>query len=195
MRSFKIAAALMLGAPLAACSTMGDDMGAEASASTGSMVTVGGAPMYANRNIIENAVNSPDHKTLVAAVKAAGLVGTLSGTGPFTVFAPTDEAFAQVPQSTVQMLLRPENQAMLQSVLTYHVVPGRLTAADLAKRIRSGGGTARLTTVQGGMLTARMSGSDIVIVDSKGGVATVTQADVIQSNGVIHVTNRVSMSG
>lgn len=195
MRSFKIAAALMLGASLAACSTMGDDMGAEASASTRSMVTVGGAPMYANRNIIQNAVNSPDHKTLVAAVKAADLVDTLSGAGPFTVFAPTDAAFARVPQSTVQMLLRPENKAMLQSVLTYHVVPGRLTAADLGQLIRDGGGTASLTTAQGGMLTARMSGSNIVIVDSKGGVATVTQADVMQSNGVIHVTNRVSMSG
>jgi uncharacterized surface protein with fasciclin (FAS1) repeats len=196
MRSFKIAAAaLMLGGSLAGCSSMGDGMGAETSASTRSMVTVGGAPMYANRNIVENAVNSPDHKTLVAAVKAAGLVETLSGTGPFTVFAPTDAAFAQVPQSTVQMLLRPENKAMLQSVLTYHVVPGRLTAADLGQQIRDGGGTASLTTVQGGMLTARMSGSDIVIVDSKGGVATVTQADVMQSNGVIHVTNRVSMSG
>ncbi|HEX8513459.1 MAG TPA: fasciclin domain-containing protein [Allosphingosinicella sp.] len=195
MRSFKIAAALMLGASLAACSTMGDDMGAEASASTRSMVTVGGAPMYASRNIIENAVNSPDHKTLVAAVKAAGLVETLSGAGPFTVFAPTDAAFARLPQSTVPMLLRPENKSMLQSALTYHVVPGRLTAADLGRQIRDGGGMARLTTVQGGMLTARMNGSDIVIVDSKGGVATVTQADVMQSNGVIHVTNRVSMSG
>ncbi len=195
MRSFKIAAALMFGASLAACSTMGDDMGAEASASSRSMVTVGGAPMYANRNIIQNAVNSPDHKTLVAAVKAAGLVDTLSGAGPFTVFAPTDAAFARLPQSTVQMLLRPENKAMLQSVLTYHVVPGRLTAADLGQRIRNGGGAARLTTAQGGMLTARMNGSNIVIVDSKGGVATVTQADVMQSNGVIHVTNRVSMSG
>lgn len=195
MRSFKIAAALMLGASLPACSTMGDDMGTEASASTRSMVTVGGAPMYASRNIIQNAVNSPDHKTLVAAVKAADLVDTLSGAGPFTVFAPTDSAFARVPQSTVQMLLRPENKAMLQSVLTYHVVPGRLTGADLGQLIRDGGGTARLTTAQGGILTARMSGSDIVIVDAKGGVATVTQADVMQSNGVIHVTNRVSMSG
>jgi uncharacterized surface protein with fasciclin (FAS1) repeats len=195
MRRLKIAAALMLGASLAACSTMGDDMGAEASASTRSMVTVGGAPMYASRNIIENAVNSPDHKTLVAAVKAAGLVDTLSGAGPFTVFAPTDAAFARLPQSVVPMLLRPENKAMLQSALTYHVVPGRLTASDLGQQIRDGGGTARLTTVQGGMLTARMSGSDIVIVDSKGGVATVTQADVLQSNGVIHVTNRVSMAG
>jgi uncharacterized surface protein with fasciclin (FAS1) repeats len=196
MRSFKIAAAaLMLGGSLSACSTMGDDMGAGASASAGSMVTVGGAPMYASRNIVENAVNSPDHKTLVAAVKAAGLVDTLSGAGPFTVFAPTDSAFRRLPGGTVEMLLRPENKAMLQSALTYHVVPGRLTAADLGQRIRDGGGTARLTTAQGGMLTARMSGSDIVIVDSAGGVATVTQADVIQSNGVIHVTDRVSMAG
>ena len=195
MRSFKVAAALMLGGSLAACSTMGDDMGTEASASTRSMVTVGGAPMYANRNIIENAVNSPDHKTLVAAVKAAGLVDTLSGAGPFTVFAPTDSAFRRLPGGTVEMLLRPENKAMLQSALTYHVVPGRLTAADLGRLIRDGGGTARLATAQGGILTARMSGRDIVVVDSKGGVATVTQADVIQSNGVIHVTDRVSMSG
>ena len=196
MRSFNIfAAALMMGAPLAACSTMGEDMGTEASASPRSMTTVGGAPMYANRDIIQNALNSPDHKTLVAAVKAAGLVETLSGDGPFTVFAPTDAAFARLPSSAVQMLLRPENKVMLQSALTYHVVPGRLTAADLMQRIRSGGGMARLTTVQGGTLTARMSGRDIVLVDAKGGVATVTQADVMQSNGVIHVTNRVSMSG
>ncbi|HEX8125090.1 MAG TPA: fasciclin domain-containing protein [Allosphingosinicella sp.] len=195
MRSFKIAAALMLGGSLAACSTMGGDMGTESSASSSSMVEVGGAPMYANRNIIENAANSPDHKTLVAAVKAAGLIDTLSGAGPFTVFAPTDSAFRRLPAGTVQMLLRPENMAMLQSALTYHVVPGRLTAADLGRRIRDGGGSARLTTAQGGMLTARMSGRNIVIVDSKGGVATVTQADVMQSNGVIHVTDRVSMSG
>jgi uncharacterized surface protein with fasciclin (FAS1) repeats len=194
MRKSIIAVALMLGGSLGACSTMGDDMDAGASAQTRSMVTVDGAPMYANRNIIENAVNSPSHKTLVAAVKAAGLVDTLSGAGPFTVFAPTDAAFARLPQGTVQMLLRPENQSMLQSALTYHVVPGRLTAADLMQQIRAGGGMARLTTAQGGMLTARMSGSNVVIVDAKGGVATVTQADVMQSNGVIHVTNRVSMS-
>jgi uncharacterized surface protein with fasciclin (FAS1) repeats len=172
------------------------DMGAMgASANASSTVMVGGAAMYANRNIIQNAVNSPDHKTLVAAVKAAGLVDTLSGTGPFTVFAPTDAAFARLPAGAVQMLLRPENMGMLQSALTYHVVPGRLTAADLMQRITAGGGMARLATAQGGTLTARMSGRDIVIVDGKGGIATVTQADVMQSNGVIHVTNRVSMSG
>jgi uncharacterized surface protein with fasciclin (FAS1) repeats len=187
--------AVLVAAPLAACSTMDADMGADASASTQAMTTVGGAAMYANLNIIQNAVNSPQHKTLVAAVKAAGLVDTLSGEGPFTVFAPTDAAFARLPAGTVETLLRPENQAMLQSVLTYHVVPGRLTAADLMQRIRSGGGMARLTTAQGATLTAKMSGNNVVIVDAKGGVATVTQANVMQSNGVIHVTDRVSMSG
>ena len=151
--------------------------------------------MYASRNIIENAVNSADHTTLVAAVKAAGLVDTLSGPGPFTVFAPTNAAFAALPAGTVDMLLKPENKAMLQTVLTYHVVPGRVTAADLMQQIRAGGGSARLTTVQGGTLTARMQGNNIVLVDAKGGTATVTQADVMQSNGVIHVTNAVSLPG
>jgi uncharacterized surface protein with fasciclin (FAS1) repeats len=132
---------------------------------------------------------------LVAAVKAAGLVDTLSGPGPFTVFAPTNAAFARLPAGTVETALRPENRAMLQSVLTYHVVPGRLTAADLMARIRAGGGSARLTTVQGGTLTARMSGNNIVLMDARGGMATVTQANVMQSNGVIHVTNAVSMPG
>lgn len=175
-----------------ACTTMGDT-GMDAGASAQGTVTVGGAPMYANRNIIENAVNSRDHTTLVAAVRAAGLVETLSGPGPFTVFAPTNAAFARLPAGTVETLLRPENRAMLQSVLTYHVVPGRLTAADLMARIRAGGGTARLTTVQGGTLTARMSGNAVVLTDARGGTATVTQADVMQSNGVIHVTNAVSL--
>jgi uncharacterized surface protein with fasciclin (FAS1) repeats len=175
---------------------MNEDMGGDmASASASSSVTVGGAPMYANRDIVSNAVNSSDHTTLVAAVKAAGLVETLQGAGPFTVFAPTNAAFEMLPSGTVQTLLMPSNKAMLQSVLTYHVVPGRLTAANLAQRIRAGGGTARLTTASGGTLTARMRGDDIVIVDGMGGVATVTQADVMQSNGVIHVTNRVSLAG
>jgi uncharacterized surface protein with fasciclin (FAS1) repeats len=151
--------------------------------------------MYANRNIIQNAVNSRDHTTLVAAVRAAGLVDTLSGPGPFTVFAPTNAAFERLPAGTVETVLRPENRSMLQSVLTYHVVPGRLTAADLMARIRAGGGTARLTTVQGGTLTARMSGNNIVLMDARGGMSTVTQANVMQSNGVIHVTNAVSMPG
>lgn len=178
---------------LSGCMTMGEDM--DASASTAGTVTVGGAPMYANRNIIQNAVNSRDHTTLVAAVQAAGLVDTLSGPGPFTVFAPTNAAFARLPAGTVETLLRPENRAMLTSALTYHVVPGRLTAADLMQRIRAGGGTARLNTVQGGVLTARMMGSAIVLTDARGGTATVTQANVMQSNGVIHVTNAVSLPG
>jgi uncharacterized surface protein with fasciclin (FAS1) repeats len=199
MRSFNIAAAalLMAGASfLSACSTMDDGMDAtSASAKAESTVMVGGAPMYASRNIIENAVNSRDHTTLVAAVKAAGLVDTLSGAGPFTVFAPVNAAFDRLPAGTVQTLLRPENKGMLQSVLTYHVVSGRMTAADLMAAIRAGGGSARLTTVQGGTLTARMSGRNIVLTDAKGGTSTVIQGDVMQSNGVIHVTNAVSLPG
>ena len=186
---------------LSACSTM---MGADAdadmgmgatSASAGGTVMVGGAPMYPNRTIVANAVNSRDHTTLVAAVKAAGLVDTLSGPGPFTVFAPMNSAFEKLPAGTVQTLLRPENKAMLTSVLTYHVVPGRLTAADLMGRIRAGGGQARLTTVQGGTLTAKMMGGRVMLMDAKGGMSHVTQADVMQSNGVIHVTDNVSMPG
>jgi uncharacterized surface protein with fasciclin (FAS1) repeats len=156
-------------------------------------VTVGGAAMYPSRTIGQNAVNSKDHTTLVAAVKAADLADTLSGAGPFTVFAPTNAAFAKLPGGTVDTLLKPENKAMLQSVLTYHVVPGRLTSADLMKKIRAGRGVATLTTVQGGKLSARMAGKGIVLVDVKGGRAMVTQADVLQSNGVIHVTNAVSL--
>ncbi len=185
--------------PLSACAaTMdgGADAGmGSASASTQGVVTVGGAPMYPSRTIVENAVNSRDHTTLVAAVKAAGLVETLSGPGPFTVFAPTNAAFEKLPAATLQAAMRPENRALLQSVLTYHVVPGRLTAADLMQRIRSGGGTARLTTAQGGTLTARMMGDRIMLVDAKGGTAHVVQGDVMQSNGVIHVTDAVSMPG
>lgn len=200
MRTNLFGSGLLAGAALIGlqgCMAMdgGMDTSAGASAMTQGTVTVGGAPMYASRNIIENAVNSRDHTTLVAAVKAAGLVDTLSGPGPFTVFAPTNAAFARLPAGTVEAVLRPENRSMLQSVLTYHVVPGRVTAADLMARIRAGGGTARLTTVQGGTLTARMSGNNIVLVDARGGMAAVTQADVMQSNGVIHVTNAVSMPG
>jgi uncharacterized surface protein with fasciclin (FAS1) repeats len=197
MRSSTVAAAALLlagASALSACSTMNDDM-AMASAGTEASVTVGGAPMYASRNIVENAVNSRDHTTLVAAVKAAGLVDTLASAGPFTVFAPVNSAFDRLPAGTVQTLLRPENKAMLQSVLTYHVVPGRMTAADLMAAIRNGGGSARLTTVQGGTLTARMNGRNIVLTDTKGGIATVIQGDVMQSNGVIHVTNAVSLPG
>ena len=186
------AAALALGlVPLSACTTMSEG-GADVAAAT---ATVGGAAMYDSRNIIENAVNSSDHTTLVAAVKAAGLVGTLSGPGPFTVFAPTNDAFAKLPAGTVDTLLQPANLATLQSVLTYHVVPGRVTAANLLAMIKAGGGRARLTTVQGGQLTASVMGGRVMLTDAKGGMAHVTQADVMQSNGVIHVTDAVSLPG
>jgi uncharacterized surface protein with fasciclin (FAS1) repeats len=189
-----IAAIALATAPLGACATMGG-AGMDAGMDMASTQTVGGAPMYASRTIVQNAVNSSDHTTLVAAVKAAGLLDTLSGPGPFTVFAPTNAAFTKLPAGTVDSLLQPSNLASLQSVLTYHVVPGRVTAQDLMRLIRAGGGQARLTTVQGGTLTARMIGGQVVLVDSKGGTARVTQANVIQSNGVIHVTDAVSIPG
>lgn len=154
---------------------------------------VGGAPMYANRDIIDNAMNSQDHTTLVAAVKAAGLVETLKGAGPFTVFAPTNAAFAKLPAGTVDKLLQPSMKADLTTVLTYHVVPGSFDSAALAAQIRAGGGKATLKTVQGGTLTASMSGRNVVVTDAKGNVATVTTADVRQSNGVIHVVDTVLM--
>jgi uncharacterized surface protein with fasciclin (FAS1) repeats len=152
---------------------------------------VGGAAMYPGKNIVENAVNSKDHTTLVAAVKAAGLVETLEGPGPFTVFAPTNEAFGKLPAGTVDNLLKPENKDQLKKILTYHVVAGKVTAKDLKKMIRAGGGKATLTTVEGGTLTASMEGGKIVLTDEKGGQATVTIADVYQSNGIIHVVNAV----
>ncbi|HYG46722.1 MAG TPA: fasciclin domain-containing protein [Allosphingosinicella sp.] len=154
---------------------------------------VGGAAMYPSRTIVENAAQSKAHTTLVAAVQAAGLAETLSGAGPFTVFAPTNAAFARLPAGTVDTLLKPENKPMLQSVLTYHVVPGRVSAAQLIGRIKAGRGMAKLTTVQGETLTARLMGGKVVLTDAKGGRATVTQADVFQSNGVIHVTDAVSL--
>ncbi len=156
-------------------------------------VMVGGAAMYPSKTIVENAVNSKDHTTLVAAVKAAGLVDTLSGPGPFTVFAPTNEAFAKLPAGTVDTLLKPENKDTLVKVLTYHVVAGRMTAADIKTAIKAGGGKATLTTVQGEPLTATMMGGKIMLTDTKGGVATVTIANVMQSNGVILVVNSVLM--
>ena len=164
-----------------------------AAASADGISYVGGAAMYPAKTIVANAVNSPDHTTLVAAVKAASLVDTLSGAGPFTVFAPTNAAFAKLPAGTVDTLLRPENKGTLQSVLTYHVVPGRVTAADLMSLISAGGGQAQLTTVQGGTLTARMMGDTVMLVDTKGGMSHVTQANVMQSNGVIHVVDAVVM--
>ncbi|MFA4892916.1 MAG: fasciclin domain-containing protein [Brevundimonas sp.] len=154
---------------------------------------VGGAAMYPTKTIVENAVNSRDHTTLVAAVTAAGLVPTLSGPGPFTVFAPTNAAFAKLPAGTVDTLVQPANKATLTKILTYHVVPGRVSASDLMAQIRADGGQARLTTVEGGVLTASMRGNAVILTDETGGVATVTQADVFQSNGVIHVTDTVSM--
>ena len=155
---------------------------------------VGGAAMYPTKNIVENAVNSQDHTTLVAAVKAAGLVGTLSGPGPFTVFAPTNEAFAKLPAGTVETLVKPENKAMLTKILTYHVVPGKMSAAMLARDAAKHGGKAMLTTVQGEKL-AVTKGPDGSwwVVDAKGGRAKSTIADVNQSNGVIHVIDSVLM--
>jgi len=156
--------------------------------------TVGGQEMYPTKNIIENAVNSADHTTLVAAVKAAGLVETLEGPGPFTVFAPTNEAFAKLPAGTVDTLLKPENKATLTRVLTYHVVAGRWSAADLKKQIKAGNGTATLTTVEGGKLWASLrDGTHIMLKDEKGGTALVTIPNVFQSNGVIHVIDTVVM--
>jgi uncharacterized surface protein with fasciclin (FAS1) repeats len=154
-------------------------------------VTVGGAPMYPSKNIIQNAVNSKDHTTLVAAVKAAGLVDTLQGPGPFTVFAPTNAAFAKLPAGTVDTLLKPEMKAKLTGVLTYHVVPGRLSARDLMEAAKRNGGTAEFKTVEGEKLTVESKGNALTIWDSKGNASKVTIQNVFQSNGVIHVVDSV----
>lgn len=154
---------------------------------------VGGHAMSAKKDIVDNAVNSADHTTLVAAVKAAGLVDTLKGPGPFTVFAPTNEAFDKLPAGTVDTLVKPENKDALTKILTYHVVSGKLSAADLKKKIKAGNGTAELTTVQGGKLWAMMQGKNIVLKDEKGGISKITIANVFQSNGVIHVVDTVLM--
>ena len=154
---------------------------------------VGGAPMMANKNIVENASKSKDHTTLVAAVKAAGLVDTLSGKGPFTVFAPTNEAFEKLPAGTVDTLVKPENKKKLTGILTYHVVAGTMTAEKLMQEIKAGGGKASLKTVNGETLTAKMDGNSVELTDSKGGMAKVTIANVMQSNGVIHVIDSVLM--
>jgi uncharacterized surface protein with fasciclin (FAS1) repeats len=177
----KIAALLLCFAAFAGTSAMAGDKNP----------VVGGQPMYATKDIIDNAVNSADHTTLVAAVKAAGLVDTLKGPGPFTVFAPTNEAFAKLPAGTVETLLKPENKEMLTKILTYHVVAGRLSAADLRKQIQAGNGTAELKTVSGGKLWAMMQGKSIVLKDEKGDMSTVTIPNVFQSNGVIHVVDTV----
>lgn len=156
---------------------------------------VGGAAMYPTKTIVENAVNSKDHTTLVAAVQAAGLVDALSGPGPFTVFAPTNAAFAKLPAGTVETLVKPENKGTLTTILTYHVVSGRVSASELIAMIEKNGGKAELTTLSGGKLTAAVEGGKVVLTDAAGGKATVTQADVFQSNGVIHVTDSVSLPG
>jgi uncharacterized surface protein with fasciclin (FAS1) repeats len=152
---------------------------------------VGGAAMFHSKDIVDNAVNSADHTTLVAAVRAAGLVETLKGAGPFTVFAPTNEAFAKLPAGTVDMLVKPENKAMLTKMLTYHVVSGRMSVADLRKNIKAGGGKATLTTIQGETLTAMLHGSGIMLMDQKGGSAMITIPNVFQANGVIQVVDSV----
>jgi uncharacterized surface protein with fasciclin (FAS1) repeats len=156
-------------------------------------VMVGGAAMYPTKNIVENAVNSKVHTTLVAAVKAAGLVETLSSAGPFTVFAPTNAAFNKLPAGTVGTLVKPENKATLTSILTYHVIAGKFSAKDVIKLIKAGKGIAELKTVQGGILKASIKGKKVVLTDAKGGKSIVTIADVNQSNGVIHVVNTVLM--
>ena len=187
---------LALALSLSAC-TMSDQGGGEVSSSASTAASnpmVGGAAMYPARNIIENAVNSADHTTLVAAVQAAGLVDTLSGPGPFTVFAPTNAAFDALPEGTVATLLKPENKATLTKILTYHVVPGRLTAADLAAKAEMMGGKAQLTTVAGAKLTVSQSPSGgWMLTDTKGGTANITIADVMQSNGVIHEIDAIVM--
>jgi uncharacterized surface protein with fasciclin (FAS1) repeats len=179
------AGALILTSTLTAPSLAQDKM-MKSEMSGEKTVTVGGAAMYPSKNIIQNAVNSKDHTTLVAAVKAGGLVDTLSGRGPFTVFAPTNEAFAKLPAGTVDTLVKPENKAMLDKILTYHVVPGKLEAAALTDG-------KKLKTVEGEDLTVKHSGGKVWIVDAKGGMATVTIPDVNQSNGVIHVVDTVLM--
>ncbi len=187
----RIGSTAVLLAGLLASTNLVTVMPALAQPAPAGTVMVGGAAMYPSKNIVENAVNSQDHTTLVAAVKAAGLVDTLMGPGPFTVFAPTNEAFAKLPPGTVDTLLKPENKAMLVAVLTYHVVPGKLTAADLMKMIRAGHGKAMLKTVQGEPLVVTQEGGKIYLQGAKSGVAMVTIPNVLQSNGVIHVVSSV----
>lgn len=174
---------------------MGSNASGGASMSGMSNPMVGGAAMYPTKDIVDNAVNSKDHTTLVAAVKAAGLVDTLKSAGPFTVFAPTNEAFAALPAGTVDTLLKPENKPTLTKILTYHVVPGRLDGAALSQRVMAGGGRAKLQTASGGTLIVTMSGDNVMVTDEKGGTAMVTIANVYQSNGVIHVVNKVLLPG
>ena len=185
----KLLITLCATAVLSACGSMSPM--SDSKMSETKTVMVGGAAMFPSKDIVDNAVNSKDHTTLVAAVKAAGLVDTLKSPGPFTVFAPVNGAFDALPAGTVATLLKPENKATLTKVLTYHVVPGRLSAADLSRQISNGNGRAMLKTASGGTLVASMSGSNLLITDDGGASATVTIADVFQSNGVIHVVNMV----
>jgi uncharacterized surface protein with fasciclin (FAS1) repeats len=180
MKSIKAGAALGLALALASAPAIGNPM-------------VGGAAMYPTRNIVQNAVNSKDHTTLVAAVKAAGLVDTLSGKGPFTVFAPTDAAFAKLPGGTVETLVKPESKAMLTNILTYHVVPGRITSQQIAALAARHHGTATLKTLEGENLRFVKSGNGWVVIDSTGARSRITIANVMQSNGVIHVIDTVLM--
>ena len=198
----RIVPAVLTAVLLAGCSeTMTPNAGSPTAGMQPAMTAsadpmVGGAAMYPSKTIVQNAVNSPDHTTLVAAVKAAGLVDTLNGPGPFTVFAPTNEAFAMLPDGTVSTLLKPENKAMLTKVLTYHVVAGDMDSKALMAAIAAGGGKATLTTVAGEPLVATMGApGSITLTDAKGDVATITIADVYQSNGVIHVINHVLLPG
>ncbi|HKM63171.1 MAG TPA: fasciclin domain-containing protein [Acidisphaera sp.] len=184
-RSFALLAAVALPLALSAGPVAFAQMQSEHT------VMVGGAPMYPSKNIIQNAVSSKDHTTLVAAVQAAGLVDTLQGPGPFTVFAPTNEAFDKLPPGTVASLVKPENKATLVKILTYHVVAGRLTAADLMRMVREGGGKASLTTVQGETLTVSQDGNKLYVAGAQSGVGQITIPDVIQSNGVIQVVSSV----
>lgn len=203
MRVYPIVTLMLAPALLAACAqgmaqttAQGTAMNASPAPMMAEIVTVGGQAMYPSKNIVQNAVNSADHTTLVAAVKAAGLVSTLEGPGPFTVFAPTNEAFAELPAGTVPTLLKPANKAELVKILTYHVVPGHYDFADLAKLIREGGGKAELKTVEGGMLTFMMNGDrNITVTDAKGDTAQITTYDVEQSNGVIQVIDKVLLPG
>jgi len=188
----KLIATLMAGLSLSM--TAGTfAMARMSAAKTEKIVQVGGAPMYPSRNIVQNAVNSKDHTTLVAAVKAAGLVDTLSSPGPFTVFAPTNAAFGKLPPGTVETLVKPENKGTLTKVLTYHVVAGRLSAMDLSARVKAGGGKAMLKTAEGEPLTVTSKNGAVWLTDAKGGMSKVTIANVYQSNGVIHVVDTVLM--
>jgi uncharacterized surface protein with fasciclin (FAS1) repeats len=194
MRIAAIGASLVAAVVVAGCMSNSDSMQSDNMQSNSMQdPMVGGAAMYPSKTIVENAVNSSDHTTLVAAVKAAGLVDTLNGPGPFTVFAPTNEAFNALPAGTVDTLVKPENKGTLTSILTYHVVPGRLDSAALNAQVMAGGGKTMLKTVNGEWLTVTGSGKNLMVTDAKGNKANVTIADVYQKNGVIFVVDKVLM--